>query len=433
MIQTKKKLNPKKELEIYIEKDGKGNRYLVFNGKRRLINGKIKTRSAKILKIVNNITLNYQRERERKYPIKGIKFKREKHISEKNFYRALHKEIPDATRNVENIQKKAEEKRLTLLVDPDGNAKKEQSDESLKKLTAKVDDIERTVKTGGDLVVQKLAEIEAKKKKKPKLTPSEDIEDVTITEPYVKEISWKHNGSIKTAERVIYPLQKGRPGFTKGGYKTGGITQAELRHIKKLKDEGIVEGNNEVDEDDDTPLAEVFGLGEKNENKEGLSNIQLEKMMENSKIENFIGVFANDQLSEIPELIEDLEHFSFIKNTENIGKDGHWVAIVVPDSKTICYYDSFGEDPSKEFTKEMRKIMEAWSDVDRKEIQYKINHVERQRVTSDKCGWFSALFIKDMVKKGKSFMEASGFEQVLRDGENEVEDAEKNYKKFGHL
>ena len=134
-----------------------------------------------------------------------------------------------------------------------------------------------------------------------------------------------------------------------------------------------------------------------------LYNNQIDDMMR--KVKGFKGVFAIDQLNQIPITGKEKE-FSFIMNTVPISiPTGHWVAVrIEPD--VLEYYDSFGEDPSKQFLKNIRPVLKKYGP--NNIYQFKINHVKFQRNNSNNCGWFAQKFLYDR-SKGKTFKDATGF------------------------
>ena len=121
--------------------------------------------------------------------------------------------------------------------------------------------------------------------------------------------------------------------------------------------------------------------------------------------------------------------FSFVMNTDlSSGPGKHWVAVRVDtrDENTVEYYDSFGEEPSKHFMKQLNKLVNKL-DVP-VYLKLKINKIKDQNVNTNNCGWFAMSFIIDR-NLGRPFRECSGYDASIA-GEENI-DALKN--KFGYV
>jgi hypothetical protein len=156
----------------------------------------------------------------------------------------------------------------------------------------------------------------------------------------------------------------------------------------------------------------------------GLSNIDINKAMRYQKKNGFVGVYAVNQLDQVPETPETR---SFIMNTESFPGDGHWVAVRL-DKDTAEYYDPFGTEPSEEF------ITWAKTLPDEGLKQFKINSVVNQADDTDTCGLHAMNFLKKR-SSGKTFIQATGFkpQNNTTAGEKEASQLKKRIKQFGYI
>jgi hypothetical protein len=156
---------------------------------------------------------------------------------------------------------------------------------------------------------------------------------------------------------------------------------------------------------------------------DGLFNTQIDQMMK--QVPGFLGTYAIDQISNIK--IPNNKHFSFIMNTQPFPKDGHWVAVIVSPS-TIEYFDPFGEEPSKRFYREMKKILPSSI------YQNKINRIKQQLDTTNTCGFHAMKFIAER-QKGRSWKGVSGFETIdkSKKGEKDLKPFISKIKRYGYI
>jgi hypothetical protein len=187
--------------------------------------------------------------------------------------------------------------------------------------------------------------------------------------------------------------------------------------------------------DDDDEIDKVIGgYGKRqlfNNAPGGLFNYQIADMMKKYRKLGFKGVFAVDQIHMIP-LKRTNKMLSFIMNTEPIRTpNGHWVAVILTPTN-LEYFDSFGEDPSPTFLKNMMKLAESWSP--KSLLQFKINRVKFQRNNSVNCGFFAMKFLIDRYS-GKNFKQATGFDIINNaiKGEKEIERFKNKIKEFGAI
>ena len=98
------------------------------------------------------------------------------------------------------------------------------------------------------------------------------------------------------------------------------------------------------------------------------------------KVENFIGVFARDQL---PSKINWPS--SLIVNTDKINERGeHWLAIYFTSNKECCFFDSYGRGP---------ELFRLQYFVDHYSNSWEHNKTRLQSLDSSVCGQYCIYFI----------------------------------------
>lgn len=146
-----------------------------------------------------------------------------------------------------------------------------------------------------------------------------------------------------------------------------------------------------------------------------------------SSARTYVGTYPADFLKFLPKRLPKV--FSFVMNTDPSTKPGkHWIAVRVDtrDENVVEYYDSFGEEPSKRFMKQLKKLINTL-DVP-VYLKLKINRIKDQNTNTNSCGWFAMNFILNR-NLGKPFRECSGYDDSVV-GEKNV-DAMKT--KFGYV
>jgi hypothetical protein len=93
------------------------------------------------------------------------------------------------------------------------------------------------------------------------------------------------------------------------------------------------------------------------------------------------------------------------------GKGKHWVCVYFDarpnGTKSIEYYDSFGDGPTPLTMKGLKQLSDKISPDTY--LKMKINRVKRQSVSTSNCGYFCMEFLINRYRD-KSFAEATGFD-----------------------
>ncbi len=154
----------------------------------------------------------------------------------------------------------------------------------------------------------------------------------------------------------------------------------------------------------------------------GLFDNEIEKMMVPFQKFGFQGVISADEMP----LLEPEIPMSFIMNTDPSDKPGkHWQACNINDS-SVEFFDSFGEDPSDMFLKDLRGVVQKLSP--EQYLKLKINKVVQQHANSNNCGFFAMKFLIERMQ-GKPFPEATKFSKV-RQGEKDIKEFKEG---FGYI
>jgi hypothetical protein len=168
----------------------------------------------------------------------------------------------------------------------------------------------------------------------------------------------------------------------------------------------------------------IPGSGEQNGLGGGLYTDQIEKAM--SKVHNFIGCVASDEFPKLLNSIKPHTKVGFISNIDTSQQSGsHWIGIVLngtdkdPDAHSIMYYDPFGKDMPDNMQKELKDLAEK---IDPNTLMLtKINRVDQQSIHSDNCGYFSMLFVMNILTRNMSFSQATGHKDLIQNKSKEYE------------
>lgn len=200
---------------------------------------------------------------------------------------------------------------------------------------------------------------------------------------------------------------------------------------------GYIEGSDtsDLDIDEQDQAGNQQGEGERpmlGSQDNGLYTEQINNIMSRHKKQGYIGCIASDKVADLAPLVKNHSKVAFVMNLDKQHQEGsHWVAIYisVAKDKSIEYYDSFAEEPSKDFQKQIKKLIDVWRLP--YYLKFKVNHVIHQDVNSDLCGYHAIRFLKKRMK-GISFAQATGFE--IQNKVSEFETSIKSFaKKFGYL
>ncbi|EGG18240.1 hypothetical protein DFA_03727 [Cavenderia fasciculata] len=104
----------------------------------------------------------------------------------------------------------------------------------------------------------------------------------------------------------------------------------------------------------DLKRKQKIGSGRSNQ---GLYDSEIERIMKPYHRKGFERVIASDQLN----LLEPKSKMSFIMNLDPHNKPGsHWVAVYIDadKDKSVEYYDSFGLEPTDDFMKQLKDLID---------------------------------------------------------------------------
>jgi len=158
----------------------------------------------------------------------------------------------------------------------------------------------------------------------------------------------------------------------------------------------------------------------------GLYNDQIEKIMD--RYPRFEGVYAADEITDLP----NKKKMGFVMNLDKSNKKGsHWVAVYIDTDKdrSVEYYDSYGDEPSKDFMKKIKEVIDR-IDPDTY-LKFKVNKIKQQSSNSNNCGIFAIKFLMDRFQ-GKKFVDCTGYSDV-KNGEKMAEELKHKFEKFGYI
>ena len=121
------------------------------------------------------------------------------------------------------------------------------------------------------------------------------------------------------------------------------------------------------------------------------SNTDLQKLLTNLKVNNFVGCYFKDELHELkPNSSYIINLQSEFDSNGNRNNGTHWVALVTDNKHNSIYFDSFGTSLPISIIKLLKKF------------KYKYGYTNKviQNLRSDLCGYFCVAFIY-LVTKNK--------------------------------
>jgi len=159
---------------------------------------------------------------------------------------------------------------------------------------------------------------------------------------------------------------------------------------------------------EDGEATESEGSG-KTKSGKGLYDDEIESIMQKYVNKGFKGVYSIDEVPNIP--VSDV--MAFIMNLEPSYKSGsHWIAVYIDTKhdKSLEYYDSFADDPSYQFMKNVNILIKKLDPS--VYLKFKVNRIVNQRANSSNCGWFAMKFLFDRFA-GIPFKECTGYSDVI--------------------
>ena len=151
----------------------------------------------------------------------------------------------------------------------------------------------------------------------------------------------------------------------------------------------------------------------------------------------FAGVISRDEIKKILPKVEHGKKIGWIMNLDPASQRGsHWVSVFIDpvNGKEINYFDSFGREIPTDILRDLKIVVDMLKPNGLLEI--KSNHVVHQDDGTNNCGWFAMRFLIDRFR-GKSFAEASGYENAMKFDRSEQYEKQieklKNVAPFSYL
>jgi hypothetical protein len=125
------------------------------------------------------------------------------------------------------------------------------------------------------------------------------------------------------------------------------------------------------------------------------------------------GVIASDQIN----LLDKRLPLGFIMNLDKSdGPGNHWVAVYI-SGDSVEYFDSFGDPPTEQFKKDIKKFLENMKVPVL--MKFKINKIQWQNADSSSCGWHSIQFLDNRFN-GVPFVNSTKFINKSKEGEENL-------------
>lgn len=188
-----------------------------------------------------------------------------------------------------------------------------------------------------------------------------------------------------------------------------------------------------------------IGTGEQDKiNKYGLSNIAIDEYMAPLIPEGYMGAIGADEVADLAKRVNELAEprMSFILNTDPASKPGkHWTAVYIDarnksedkGAQAVEYYDSYGEEPSAGFMRQIKKVIDALTRQFGLDyyLKFKVNKFKDQTANSYNCGYHSMKFLVDRYA-GKPFKECTPYNDT-KAREADILKFKDKIKKFGYI
>ncbi len=170
-----------------------------------------------------------------------------------------------------------------------------------------------------------------------------------------------------------------------------------------------------------------------------LYNDQIDKIM--SRFKDYKGTIMSDQIKTLLPHIIPQSRLAFIINTDDHTKPGqHWCAVYIDarngpeSSNSLEWFDSFARPMPPEILEDCKLILRCLKP--ETILKVKENAVVHQSDKTSNCGWFAMQFLIDRFR-GKSFAEASGYDDKIKINHSKQDEAEiekmKQYPPFNYI
>lgn len=162
------------------------------------------------------------------------------------------------------------------------------------------------------------------------------------------------------------------------------------------------------------------GMGKYSHWKAGLYDSEIHSLMKKKLNNCFVPVIMCDEIPTLLKYVDsDTEEFGFIINSTSSKTDGeHWRSIFISIPRgEIDYYDSLVSEPSQEFLKDIKLLIDKISP--NQYLKLKVNKIKEQSDNTNNCGFFAMAFLVKMFK-GKKFKDST-MTQNSDFGEKQIE------------
>jgi hypothetical protein len=172
------------------------------------------------------------------------------------------------------------------------------------------------------------------------------------------------------------------------------------------------------------------GKGNKEGEEKGLDTSQINKAMK--KYPSYLSTIPRDYIPKLLPYVHPDKVVSFIMNTRPHTEIGeHWVAVYIDPakSKSVEYYNSFGEPCPPDILKGIKKIVDKMKPDTY--LKFKENRIKQQSSSSSNCGYFAMAFLIDRYRN-KPFPECTGYSDIVNSEKN-IEKLKKTFPTFKYI
>jgi hypothetical protein len=211
---------------------------------------------------------------------------------------------------------------------------------------------------------------------------------------------------------------RGRP-VPQNDIKTHNDAVNNLNHNISVSKNALATYKDQLDK----KLALVNKTGSGIRSEKGLSDLDINKVMDRYKPMGYLGVVMCDEIPKLVPRVHPRSRISFVMNTDPASKEGrHWVSVYCDcrdstPSPSLEYYNSFGTPPSQTFLRDIKPLMEKMNP--KQYPRFKVNKIADQSNSSTNCGSFAMKFLIRRYR-GEPFTEVTGYDDSRR-GEKGIE------------
>ena len=350
------------------------------------------------------------------------------------------KDLDDKLKHEEGLIRRREELEKARIAKENENKareermKKEEEENKNKALAKATEDRLKRTKEEGRLAKEKIDRMakeeeeklkqEAKKREEVKVNP----QAVARWEVEVSKYEQKLADAERKLEKGKRQLDEGYDNNISAGDEDHLLTTiASLEFKVKSFKQSVVDAKKLLERvkagETEAQLYNKPKTGSGIRSEKGLSDLDINKVMDRYKPMGYLGVVMCDEIPKLVPRVHPRSRISFVMNTDPASKEGrHWVSVYCDcrdstPSPSLEYYNSFGTPPSQTFLRDIKPLMEKMNP--KQYPRFKVNKIADQSNSSTNCGSFAMKFLIRRYR-GEPFTEVTGYDDSRR-GEKGIE------------